>query len=101
MRRKIAKRKKKELVALGGFNIREKHISEPGWRKKDCGWSIKYKYCEPDGNVWEYTVLGKDLLECYKLALEEIYAEQTSVDFYRKVYEAFDILGERDKNDSI
>ena len=87
MRRKIAKRKKKELVTLGGFNIREKYISEPGWRKKDCGWKIKYDYCEPDGNVWKYTVLGKDLLECYKLALEDI-------------YEPFDILGEGYKNDS-
>lgn len=85
MRRKIAKRKKKELIALGAFNICENYISEPGWQKKDCGWAIEYEYCQPGDNVWKYTVLGKDLLECYKLALEDIYAERASTDFYRKV----------------
>ena len=89
MRRKIAKRKKKELISLGAFNIHEKYVSEPEWRKKDCGWAVKYEYCQPGGNVWKYTVLGKDLLECYKLALEDIYSEQASADFYRKVLNTY------------
>ena len=89
MRRKITKRKKKELVSLGAFNIREEYISEPDWRKKDRGWSIKYDYCQPGGDIWHYTVLGKDLLECYRLALEDIYNERASADFYRKVVNAY------------
>lgn len=65
MRRKIAKRYKKKLRALG-CEIRDPHfVSEPGWRRKDCGYSAEIIF-----KNMHVCSCGKDELECYKMAYE-------------------------------
>ena len=65
MRKKIAKRLRRQLLRAGCTIKREEFISEPGWRRKDCGVSIEFS--TPDG--WTVTSLGFDSLEAYRLAL--------------------------------
>lgn len=70
MRRKIAKRLKKKLRALG-CEIQDPHfISEPGWKRKDCGYSAEIIF----RNVHICSV-AKDELWCYRMALEEVMEE--------------------------
>lgn len=67
MRRKIAKRIKKQLRGLG-CDIRDPHfIRESGWKRKDCGFAaeIIFKNCR-------ICSVGFDELDCYKMVLEEI-----------------------------
>ncbi len=40
-------------------------MKEPGWYRKDCGYSIEF--IEPDGA--ECLTLGFDMLDAYRLAL--------------------------------
>lgn len=70
MRRKIAKRLKKKLLALG-CEIKDPHfISEPGWPRKQCGYAAEviFKNCR-------ICCIAKDELECYRWALEEVMEE--------------------------
>lgn len=70
MRRKIAKRIKKQLRDLG-CDIRDPHfIREPGWKRKDCGFAaeIIFKNCR-------ICSVGFDELDCYKMALEDVLEE--------------------------
>lgn len=65
MRRKIAKRLKNKLRAMG-CEIHDPHfIYEPGWKRKDCGYSAEILV-----NGWIICVSGKDELDCYRTALE-------------------------------
>lgn len=70
MRRKIAKRYKKKLRALG-CEIRDpQFVSEPGWKRKDCGYSAKIMF-----RGWKIMSCGFDELECYKIAYECVMEE--------------------------
>lgn len=65
MRRKIAKRLKKKLLALG-CQIQDAHfVSEPGWKRKQCGYAAEviFKNCH-------ICSCGYDELNCYRMALE-------------------------------
>lgn len=65
MRRKIAKRCRREILRAGGVITEEKWIREPGWQRKDCGFGTKV-IC----NGWNICSIGKDELESYKMALD-------------------------------
>ena len=67
MRRKIAKRKRKELRKLGCTFSKEEFIREPGWRRKDCGYSVTVHYKD-----LVLVTVGDDELECYSIALDEV-----------------------------
>lgn len=65
MRRKIAKRLKKKLRSLG-CEIRNAHfVSEPGWPRKQCGYSADILF-----RGWCIASCGNDELDCYRIALE-------------------------------
>ena len=65
MRRKIAKRLKKKLRALGCEILDPHFVSEPGWKRKDCGYSVKIIF-----KNMRVCSIGKDELECYRMALD-------------------------------
>lgn len=65
MRCKIAKRLKKKLRALG-CEIQNPHfVSEPGWRRKDCGYAADIKF-----KGMTVCSIGEDELDCYRMALD-------------------------------
>lgn len=89
MRRKIAKRYKKKLRALG-CEIRDPHfVSEPGWRRKDCGYSAEIVF----KNMHVCSV-GFDELDCYKMAYEDI-MEEIREPFLTKDYRQAYIIGSK------
>ena len=65
MRRKIAKRLRREILGLGGVIEKEEKLGERGAPSKDRGYSAKIKY-----NGWSIGAVGKDELEAYRLGLE-------------------------------
>lgn len=65
MRRKIAKRRRKELLAKGVFIVSEYWIREPGWKRKDIGYGIRFKYKEHEVSLCEF-----DELEAYHALAE-------------------------------
>lgn len=70
LRRKIAKRLKKKLRNLG-CRIENPHfVSEPGWKRKACGYAAEviFKNCH-------ICSIGDDELDCYRMALEEVMDE--------------------------
>ena len=76
MRRKIAKRKRRELLRYGATILEEGWIREPGWSRKDIGYGINFQYRE-----WNCSCAGRDELEAYQDALWIIKNEDTNVDF--------------------
>lgn len=82
MRRKIAKRYKKKLRALG-CEIRDPHfVSEPGWRRKDCGYAADIIF-----NEWTIMSCAFDELECYKMACECVMDEIRNPIITKPTYE--------------
>lgn len=65
MRRKIAKRLRRELLRKGCEIESEHFVKETGWFRKDCGYSLRYK----DQNGYSCLTLGFDMLDAYRLAL--------------------------------
>lgn len=65
MRKKIAKRLRRELLRCGCVIKKEQFVKEPGWYRRDCGYSIEF--IEPDGA--ECLTLGFDMLDAYRLVL--------------------------------
>ena len=64
MRKKIAKRLRREAMRKGAVIIYEHYVREPGWKKKDCGYSVTAKY-----KGWEVLVPERDMLEAYRTLL--------------------------------
>lgn len=81
MRRKIAKRIKKRLKKLGCTILNEHSIREPGWKRKQCGFSAEIKF----KNI-RICSIGDDELDCYRMALEDI-LEEIRDPFLTKGYE--------------
>ena len=71
MRKKIAKRIRRQCIKGGMKIIREEFISEPGWKRKDCGMEVVAEF-----HGWKIVACGKDLLESYRMLAEEIKDEQ-------------------------
>lgn len=70
MRRKIAKRLKKKLRSLG-CEIRDAHfIREPGWKRKQCGYSAEVIF-----KNLHICSIADDELVCYRMALEDVMEE--------------------------
>lgn len=67
MRRKIAKRLKKKLEGLGCKIEKVEFVKEPGWKRKDCGYSISIKY-----KGWTVVCIGHDELICYRIMLDDV-----------------------------
>lgn len=65
MRRKIAKRKRRELLRRGAKISRECWIKEPWWKRKDIGYNVEFVY-----NGWKVMSCGDDELMAYRLALD-------------------------------
>lgn len=81
MRRKIAKRIKKQLKKLGCTIHNEHPIKEPGWKRKQCGFFAEIKF----KNI-RVCSIGDDELDCYRMALEDI-LEEIRDPFLTKGYE--------------
>lgn len=64
MRKKFAMRKRRELLRRGAKIIHESFISEPGWRRENCGYSVEFQY-----EGWICVCSADDMLEAYKDAL--------------------------------
>lgn len=67
MRKRIAKRVRKDILRMGGQIVSVNYVSESGWLRKQCGYQVIASY-----NNKECWCLGYDLLEAYKLAVETI-----------------------------
>ena len=65
MRKKIAKRKRKEILKRGATISNAYFIKDPGWRRKDCGYTADIAYLG-----WKIGSCGFDMLECYQAGLE-------------------------------
>lgn len=70
MRKKIARRKRRELLKLGCTIGKIEYEREPGWKRSDCGYSITVYY-----KGWKICCIGFDELVCYKMALETVYED--------------------------
>lgn len=60
MRRKIAKRKRRDILQRATI-VKEEWIREPGWRRKDCAYVVEARCCG-----WKIFSPGYDELEAYK-----------------------------------
>lgn len=67
MRRKIAKRKRREALRRGASIVYERFNQEPGWRRKDCGYAVEFLY-----NGYRCLSLDDDILSAYQGVLEAI-----------------------------
>ena len=65
MRRKIARRKRKEILKKGAEIVSEYWVTEPDWKRKDRGFVVVVNYCG-----WNIHAPGYDELAAYKSALE-------------------------------
>lgn len=65
MRKKFAIRKRRELLRRGGVIQQEMFIREPGWRRKDCGYAVEFRY---HGHT--VSASGDDMLDAFSAALE-------------------------------
>ena len=61
MRRKIARRVRKQIIRAGAKIKKEHWVKEPGWKRKDCGYSVDIEYCG-----WKIFACGFDKLETYR-----------------------------------
>lgn len=60
MRKKIAKRRRKELLRRGVTILAERYVAEPGWKKYECGYGLEFEYA---GH--RCVASGRDRLEAY------------------------------------
>lgn len=67
MRRKIAKRKRREALRRGASISYEQFRRETGWRRKDCGYVVEFLY-----NGHRCLCLDDDILGAYQGVLEAI-----------------------------
>ena len=67
MRRKIAKRLRRQCLKEGVEIIKEEFDREPGWKRKDCGYVAKVKY-----RGWTITSCGEDMLSAWKFIMDDI-----------------------------
>ena len=67
MRRKIAKRLRRQCLREGLEILKEGFCKEPGWRRKDCGYAAVFKY-----RGWEIRACAFDMLEVYRWMLDDI-----------------------------
>ena len=74
MRRKIAKRKRRECIRMGASIQHEGWVKEHGWKRKNIGYSVRATY---DG--WTYISAGDDELEAYNLLLWGLKTPNVSV----------------------
>lgn len=65
MRRKIAKRLKRDILRRGAVISNAHFIKDPGWRRKDCGYAADISYLG-----WKIGSNGFDMLECWQAGLE-------------------------------
>ena len=65
MRRKIAKRKRKEILQKGAEIVSEYWVREPEGKRKDCCFVVEINYCG-----WNIHAPECDELAAYKAALE-------------------------------
>lgn len=65
MRRKISKRRRRRAILLGAEILKERWLSEPGWKRKDIGYGVDAKYKD-----WNILVCGYDELEAYRNLIE-------------------------------
>lgn len=65
MRRRIAKRRRKNLIRAGKEIIEEGWITEPGWNRKSIGYGIRFMH-----NGWIYNCSSDDELDAYQIALK-------------------------------
>lgn len=71
MRRKIAKRKRKELLKLGAVIDYEGWIKESEWKRKDIGYKIDFQLNHPKMlGPLHCCIYDYDELIAYKVALE-------------------------------
>lgn len=61
MRRKIAKRLRRECMRNGIQITKEAFICEPGWKRKDCGYEINFVY-----RGWKVWCCGHDILQAWR-----------------------------------
>lgn len=61
MRRKIAKRLRRECMRDGIQITKEAFIREPGWKRKDCGYEINFVY-----RGWKVWCCGHDILQAWR-----------------------------------
>lgn len=67
MRKKIAKRLRRQCLRGGMEIIKEEFSREPGWKRKDCGVCVKAKY-----HGWTIMAIGFDWLEAYRMLVDEL-----------------------------
>ena len=67
MRRKIAKRLRRECLRNGIQITKEAFIREPGWKRKDCGYEINFIY-----RGWKVWCIGFDSLVAWRDAKRTI-----------------------------
>jgi hypothetical protein len=67
MRKKIAKRKRKKVIALGAKIEYEGRVREKGCRRKEAAFVVKAKY-----KWWDVMSVGDDMLDAYNMLLEII-----------------------------
>lgn len=64
MRRKYARKKRRELLSLGAEILENGWIKEPDWERKQIGYGVRFRY-----NDHIYHCSGDDELEAYNIAL--------------------------------
>lgn len=67
MRKRFAKQLRKTLLNSGATIKSVEYVSEPEWRRKQCGYCVIAVY---DGK--ECWCLGRDLLAAYRLAVNTV-----------------------------
>ena len=67
MRRKIAKRLRRQCLREGLEILEEGFVKEPGWKRKDCGYAAVFKY-----RGWEIHSCAFDMLEVYRWMLDDM-----------------------------
>ena len=67
MRQKIAKRKRREILKRGAVISNAHFVKEPGWKRKDCGYTADISYLG-----WTILSNGFDVLECWQAGLESM-----------------------------
>lgn len=65
MRKRFARQKRRSLLREGAEILSEKWIKEPGWKRKDIGYSVNFVY---EGRT--YYCAGHDELSTYTVALD-------------------------------
>ena len=64
MRRKIAKRRRRDILALGGVIEKEEWYGPKTMPRKENGYSVHVRY-----NEWRILAAGEDELDAYQLAI--------------------------------